>query len=148
VQDEQFDPSNRPPVTVGDHVEAYAITVAAIGGARPAEEFLQGYIQLTADSPGALTAIELPQTDDGPFLSYALQWEVFGIVALLGMGFFIYREAFAPRPPDDRDALGEPAPLDPATDDDSAAGGQVATPASRKPRRSRDGFDRSQLYDD
>ena len=98
VQDEQVDPSNRQPLVVGDHIEAYAINVAAVGGAAPDEVFLQGYIQLTADSPGVLTPIDLPQTDAGPFLSYALQWEVFGVVALIGLGVFIYREAFVPRP--------------------------------------------------
>ena len=65
--------------------------------------FLQGYIQLTDGSPGVLTPIELPQTDSGPFLSYALQWEAFGVIALIGLGVFIYREAADPRPPDDRD---------------------------------------------
>ena len=51
--------------------------------------------------PGVLTPIDLPQTDDGPFLSYALQWEAFGVIALIGMGVFIFREAAEPRPPDD-----------------------------------------------
>ena len=107
VQDEQTDPSNRQPLVVGDHVEAYAINVAAIGaaggGADRSEVFLQGYIQLTDGSPGVLTPIELPQTDSGPFLSYALQWEAFGVIALIGLGVFIYRETADPRPPDDRD---------------------------------------------
>ncbi len=72
-----------------------------MGQADPPEVFLQGYVQLTADSPGVLTPIELPQTDSGPFLSYALQWAAFGVIALIGLGVFIYREAADPRPPDD-----------------------------------------------
>ncbi len=142
VQDEQTDPSNRPPFVNGDHVEAYAIStgaLSAVGGADadPSEVFLQGYIQLTAGSPGVLTPIELPQTDSGPFLSYALQWAAFGIIALVGLGVFIYREAADPRPPDDH-VDAEPS------------GSETSRGESRQPakRRSRDGFDRSQLYDE
>ncbi len=139
VQDEQTDPSQRPPVVVGNRVEAYAINTAAITTAPgaiadPSEVFLQGYIQLTAGSPGVLNPIELPQTDSGPFLSYALQWAAFGVIALIGIGVFIYREAADPRPPDDHvDAV--PAPT-------AAGGGKPAK------RAARDGFDRSQLYDE
>ena len=151
VQDEQTDPSNRQPLVVGDHVEAYAINVAAVGGAAPKEVFLQGYIQLTDGSPGVLTPIELPQTDSGPFLSYALQWEAFGIIALIGLGVFIYREIADPRPPDDRDQPGDreqpDAPV--ASGSPVADAAVMAAPASsQRRRRSRDGFDRSQLYDD
>ena len=141
VQDEQTDPSNRQPLVVGDRTEAYAINLAAVGGAGPSEVFLQGYIQLTDGSPGVLTPIELPQTDSGPFLSYALQWEAFGIIALIGLGVFIYREVADPRPPDDRDQ-----PTGPGPDDSTGATGATAGHGQR--RRSRDGFDRSQLYDD
>jgi cytochrome oxidase assembly protein ShyY1 len=145
VQDEQTDPSNRQPLVVGDHVEAYAINVAAVGGAAPKEVFLQGYIQLTDGSPGVLTPIELPQTDSGPFLSYALQWEAFGIIALIGLGVFIYREIADPRPPDERDQPGDSVASD--TPDADAAVTAAPTGAQWR-RRSRDGFDRSQLYDD
>jgi cytochrome oxidase assembly protein ShyY1 len=141
VQDEQTDPSNRQPLVVGDHVEAYAINVAAIGGAGPSEVFLQGYVQLTDGSPGVLTPIELPQTDSGPFLSYALQWAAFGVIALIGLGVFIYREVADPRPPDDRDELPDPEIGD---SPDAATEG---TTVGKQRRRSRDGFDRSQLYD-
>ena len=156
VQDEQVDPSNRQPLVVGDHVEAYAINVAAIGGPAGSETFVNGYIQLTDSSPGVLTPIDLPQTDAGPFLSYALQWEAFGVIALIGMGVFIFREAFAPRPPDDREtvpdaedsgagtaAFGDEVVADVVTEE---AGARRRT--GRERRRSRDGFDRSQLYDD
>jgi len=151
VQDEQTDPSNRQPLVVGDRTEAYAINVAAIGGAAvggasASEVFLQGYIQLTDGSPGVLTPIELPQTDSGPFLSYALQWEAFGVIALIGMGVFIYREIADPRPPDDRDQDDDPTPGDSTVSDAAALTGTSA--GSQRRRRSRDGFDRSQLYDD
>ena len=39
-----------------------------------------------------LGALPLPQTDSGPFLSYALQWIAFGAMALLGWLYFTVRE--------------------------------------------------------
>lgn len=50
------------------------------------------YLQLTEDQPGALRALPLPQLDAGPFLSYGIQWIAFGIVAPLGLGYFLYAE--------------------------------------------------------
>ncbi len=133
VQAEQVDPLNRQPLAVQDRIEAYAINVGAVtspatGGPVPDAEFLQGYIQLTGGSPGVLTPIDLPQTDAGPFLSYALQWEAFGVIALIGIGIFVYREVATPRPPDDRVDEGVDPPVE-----------------SRRPRER---FDRSRLYDE
>ena len=142
-----------PPFVVGDRVEAYAISSARCG-----QVGAGGYVRLTRprcscratsssppDSPGVLTPIDLPQTDSGPFLSYALQWAAFGVIALIGLGVFIYREAVDPRPPDDsmRTQL---------TPSDASA---IAADPSRTDRNrrdadadARDGFDRSQLYDE
>ena len=39
-----------------------------------------------------LGALPLPQTDSGPFFSYALQWIAFGVMALLGWLYFTVRE--------------------------------------------------------
>ena len=93
-----------------------------------------------------LTPIDLPQTDAGPFLSYALQWEAFGVIALIGLGVFIFREAFVPRPDDGRSGRRRSGQRDPAAADPAAPrpGGR----SRRRERRVRDGFDRSQLYDD
>ncbi|MEP6561721.1 MAG: SURF1 family cytochrome oxidase biogenesis protein [Nakamurella sp.] len=159
VQAEQTDPKNRQPLTVGDHIEAYAINVAAVsspltGGIDAGATYLQGYIQLTGNSPAVLISIDLPQTDDGPYLSYALQWEAFGVIALIGMGVFIFREAFSPRPPDDRDESTDPEDARPvrSTEPNLTAARQPAGTSAlagrEKRRASRDGFDKSQLYDD
>lgn len=158
VQVTQTDPRNRAPVAVDGRIEAYAISPVAVAAGSSADRstgpFLRGYVQLTPESPGALTPIGLPQVDSGPFLSYALQWCAFGIIALIGLGVFVFREATGGRPEDDHawtdgsladraragppDAGALPAPAE--------QDGPVAAGASRK-RRSRDGFDRSQLYD-
>ncbi len=51
-----------------------------------------GYLQLESGQPGAFTPDPLPQLDAGPYLSYGLQWLAFGIMAPLGLGYFVYAE--------------------------------------------------------
>ncbi|ALC06414.1 hypothetical protein CDES_10160 [Corynebacterium deserti GIMN1.010] len=50
------------------------------------------FVQLTEDNPGVLTPIPLPQMDRGNHLSYGFQWIAFGIMAPLGLGYFIWAE--------------------------------------------------------
>jgi cytochrome oxidase assembly protein ShyY1 len=53
-----------------------------------------GYFQLDVNQPGVVNAaLPLPQLDDGPYFSYALQWIIFGSMALFGWGYFSWREA-------------------------------------------------------
>ncbi|AZI57760.1 hypothetical protein EH165_05960 [Nakamurella antarctica] len=90
VQADQPYPANREAVRNGNRVEVYGIDSAVIlAGKTPA---LQGFIQLTAASPGAMIAVGMPQIESGPYLSYALQWITFGLIALIAIGFFGYRE--------------------------------------------------------
>ncbi|MGF6880924.1 cytochrome oxidase assembly protein ShyY1 [Nocardia sp. GAS34] len=51
-----------------------------------------GYVQLGDGQPGAFTPEALPQLDAGPYLSYGLQWIAFGVMAPLGLGYFVYAE--------------------------------------------------------
>ncbi|MEZ0338498.1 SURF1 family protein [Mycobacterium sp. pV006] len=50
------------------------------------------YLQLTENQPGGLGVIPLPHLDAGPFLSYGIQWIAFGILAPVGVGYFVYSE--------------------------------------------------------
>jgi cytochrome oxidase assembly protein ShyY1 len=50
------------------------------------------YLQLVDDQPGGLGVIPLPHLDAGPFLSYGIQWIAFGIIAPIGLGYFIISE--------------------------------------------------------
>ncbi|MDT5017561.1 MAG: hypothetical protein QOD39_3721 [Mycobacterium sp.] len=50
------------------------------------------YLQLVENQPGGLGVIGLPHLDAGPFLSYGIQWIAFGIIAPIGLGYFIYAE--------------------------------------------------------
>ncbi|MGZ4575890.1 MAG: SURF1 family protein, partial [Mycobacteriaceae bacterium] len=51
-----------------------------------------GYLQLAENQPGVLEALPLPQLDAGPYLSYGLQWIAFGVMAPLGLGYFVWAE--------------------------------------------------------
>lgn len=51
-----------------------------------------GYFQLEGNQPGVLGALPLPKMEAGPFYSYALQWIAFGVMAILGWGYFSFRE--------------------------------------------------------
>ena len=48
------------------------------------------------DLPGGvvleLLDYQLPHLDAGPFLSYGIQWIAFGIIAPIGLGYFVYSE--------------------------------------------------------
>lgn len=78
-----------------------------------------GYLQLTEGQPGAFTPPPLPQLDAGPYLSYGLQWIAFGVMAPLGLGYFVWaeirerrRERAAPAPVEstgDTTETGSPA---------------------------------------
>ena len=50
------------------------------------------YLQLSENQPGGLGTIGLPHLDAGPFLSYGIQWIAFGIIAPIGLGYFIFAE--------------------------------------------------------
>lgn len=78
------------------------------------------YLQLVDGQPGGLGAVPLPRLDAGPFLSYGIQWIAFGIIAPIGVGYFVYSElqvrrrekaaaTAATEAASARDAAGEPA---------------------------------------
>ena len=60
----------------------------------------QGYLQLSGDQPGSLTPAPIPGIENGPYLSYGLQWLAFGILAPVALGYFAWAEIRARR--DDR----------------------------------------------
>ncbi|OBF96271.1 hypothetical protein A5790_06245 [Mycobacterium sp. 852002-51152_SCH6134967] len=71
--------------------QVYSINTAQIS-AITSVPLAGSYLQLEADQPGGLGAIPLPHLDAGPFLSYGIQWIAFGIIAPIGLGYFIYAE--------------------------------------------------------
>ncbi|GGK61527.1 SURF1 family cytochrome oxidase biogenesis protein [Nocardia camponoti] len=72
-----------------------------------------GYLQLAEGQPGAFSPTPLPQLDAGPYLSYGLQWVAFGVMAPLGLGYFVFAEVRArrrERAETENVATAEPAP--------------------------------------
>ncbi len=140
VQPDQPDPLHRAAQTTDGRTEVLGIDAGAIPGL--AGPVRPGFLQLVDGSPAVLAPIGVPQVDEGPFLSYALQWCAFGGMALLAIGFFVVREYRDPRPAETPDAQESAA---------GAVAGPLAAPAGR-PAVAPDGhrsrrFDRSQLYD-
>lgn len=72
------------------------------------------YLQLVDGQPGGLGVVPLPRLDAGPFLSYGIQWIAFGIIAPIGVGYFVYAEVQARR-------REKSAPAEPVTPEDKLA---------------------------
>ncbi|MVU83460.1 SURF1 family protein [Nocardia sp. ET3-3] len=95
---------------------------------------LGGYLQLEPNQPGAFTPDPLPQLDAGPYLSYGLQWLAFGVMAPLGLGYFIWAEIRARRREKAEAATQPAAPRDmnePAT-------AAAESPVASKPTKPND----------
>ena len=92
-------------VTVSEQV--YSIDTAQIA-ALTGVPLAGSYLQLVDDQPGGLGVIGLPHLDAGPFLSYGIQWIAFGIVAPIGLGYFVYSEMRARRAEKHRPSPAKP----------------------------------------
>jgi cytochrome oxidase assembly protein ShyY1 len=90
VHPEESDP-HRPPLTQDGHRQVYAINTTVVSEVTGAH-LDPGYFALVDNQPGVLGVLPVPQLDSGPFLSYALQWIVFGVMAIFGLGYFTWRE--------------------------------------------------------
>lgn len=100
-----------------------------------------GYLQLTDKQPGAFTPQPLPQLDAGPYLSYGLQWIAFGIMAPLGLGYFVYAE-LRERRKERTTATTPPAPTpteppEPVADSHDPTEAPSPTPVSAPPEAPR-----------
>lgn len=89
--DEHPDPDHPGALRANGHTQVYRINGDHVGNVLGVH-FRSGYFVLTPKQPGVLRPMPLPERDSGPFLSYALQWIVFGIMALAGLGYFTRRE--------------------------------------------------------
>lgn len=74
------------------------------------------YLQLVENQPGGLGTIPLPILDAGPFLSYGIQWIAFGIIAPIGVGYFVMSEVRIRRQEKAAAAAREAAPTDPSAE--------------------------------
>lgn len=84
----------KPPFSdnsTGGTLQTYRINAPMLAAATDVD-LRPGYFQLVDRQPGGLATLPLPRTESGPFLSYALQWIAFGIMALGGWLYFTLRE--------------------------------------------------------
>ena len=94
------------------------------------------YVQLSADQPGVLNPMPIPQLDRGNHLSYGYQWIAFGIMAPLGLGYFVWSEIRERRRlREEEEALAAldadaSTPSEPASSDASAADHTPAEPTA------------------
>jgi protein-tyrosine-phosphatase len=79
------------------------------------------YLQLTEDQPGGLGVIPLPHLEAGPFLSYGIQWIAFGIIAPIGLGYFVYSEVKQRRREKAAKEAADAAPSAPLTAEEKLA---------------------------
>lgn len=115
LRDSETAPADKAPFHADGVEQVYAIDTGQIA-TLTGVPLAGSYLQLVDNQPGGLGVIALPHLDAGPFLSYGIQWIVFGIVAPIGLGYFAYseikvrrreREAAQPTP----DAEGHAAPV-------------------------------------
>jgi cytochrome oxidase assembly protein ShyY1 len=109
IQMDETDPHHRPPLTADGHHQLYAVDSRQLANLT-GEPLMGGYLMLLSNQPGLLAELPLPETDSGPFLSYAWQWLTFGAMALFGLGYFIRLELLQRR--GDSPAR-QPEPTDP-----------------------------------
>ncbi|MHA4850537.1 SURF1 family cytochrome oxidase biogenesis protein [Rhodococcus sp. MSC1_016] len=83
--------AGKDPITENGLRQVYFIDAGQIGDFIGID-LLDAYVQLEPDQPGGLGTIPLPQLDAGPYLSYGLQWLAFGIMAPLGLAYFVRAE--------------------------------------------------------
>lgn len=91
LRDAELVAAGKHPLRENGTVQVYSINpgqVSALTGVPLAGS----YLQLVEDQPGGLGVIGLPHLDAGPFLSYGIQWIAFGIIAPIGLGYFVYAE--------------------------------------------------------
>ncbi|MFV9459801.1 SURF1 family protein [Rhodococcus sp. NM-2] len=83
--------AGKDPIDENGLRQVYYIDAGQISGFI-GTDLVDAYVQLEPDQPGGLGTIPLPQLDAGPYLSYGLQWLAFGIMAPLGLAYFIRAE--------------------------------------------------------
>ena len=91
LRDSEPFPTGKEPFRENGAQQVYAINTAQIATVTGVP-LAGSYLQLVDHQPGGLGVIGLPHLDAGPFLSYGIQWIAFGIIAPIGVGYFVVSE--------------------------------------------------------
>lgn len=95
------EPGQAEPVDIDGRPAVRVVDPTAIGDALGHDLVPAGYLQLTGDQPGSLTPAPIPGIENGPYLSYGLQWLAFGVLAPAALIYFAWAEIRARRRDDD-----------------------------------------------
>lgn len=79
------------PIVEQNYQQVYTINPQQIAGLI-STPLAADYLQISHQEPGVLSPIPLPQLERGNHLSYGFQWIAFGIMAPLGLGYFVFAE--------------------------------------------------------
>lgn len=120
LRDSETAPPDKPPFRENGVTQVYAIDTAQVTLVTGVA-LTHSYVQLVENQPGVLGVAELPHMDSGPFLSYGIQWIAFGIVAPIGLGYFVYSEIKARRREAAAASTAAEAPAGPLTVEDKLA---------------------------
>ncbi|MGW6694870.1 SURF1 family cytochrome oxidase biogenesis protein [Rhodococcus sp. NPDC054953] len=104
----------KDPIVENGIPQVYSLNAGQVG-AVVGLPLVDGWFQLAAGEPGVLTPIPLPQLDAGPYLSYGLQWLAFGIMAPLGLAYFVRAELRERRRGRERRVAEPAAPVEAST---------------------------------
>lgn len=96
LRDSETAPPDRKPFTEQVFRQVYAIDTQQLSQLLGVP-LTGSYVQLSENQAGGLGVAPLPHLDAGPFLSYGIQWIAFGIVAPIGLAYFVYSELMARR---------------------------------------------------
>lgn len=120
LRDSETAPPGKSPFREGGAQQVYAIDTAQIAGVTGVP-LAGSYLQLVEDQPGALSVSGLPHLDSGPFLSYGIQWIAFGILAPIGLGYFVFAEIRQRRRDRAAERAAQAAPAAPLTPEQKLA---------------------------
>ncbi|HYB35613.1 MAG TPA: SURF1 family protein [Mycobacterium sp.] len=90
------EPPGKEPISKDGVQQVYSINIGQVA-ALTKVPLAGSYLQLVENQPGGLGVIGVPRLDAGPFLSYGIQWIAFGIIAPIGLGYFVFSEIRAHR---------------------------------------------------
>ena len=96
LRDSEVAPEGKAPFRQDGAQQVYAIDTAQVSTLLDVP-LTGAYLQLVEDQPCGLGLVGLPHLDAGPLLSYGIQWIAFGILAPIGLGYFIVSEIRARR---------------------------------------------------
>lgn len=96
LRDSEATVTGKDPFTRDGYQQVYSVSTGQVT-ALTGIPLAGSYLQLIEDQPGGLGVIGLPHLDAGPFLSYGIQWILFGVLAPIALGYFVFAEVRARR---------------------------------------------------